>query len=68
LLGAVNQYSDADYYSALIGYCCHNLSNGIAGGKDIIDDENSLPGVNVKASPKSSLLSALFFSEYATNA
>jgi hypothetical protein len=37
---------------------------GFAGGKDIIDDKNSLPGADGEASPKSPLV-ALFFGKYA---
>ncbi|GAI21556.1 unnamed protein product [marine sediment metagenome] len=42
LLRAVNQYSYADYYASLLGYCCHNFAYRATRGKDVINDEGSL--------------------------
>jgi len=68
LLRAVNQYAYADYYTPLLDYCCHNLTDGAAGSEDIINNKNSLTRVNAKASLKSPLCSDRLFGKYATNA
>ena len=65
LLRAVNQYSYADEYASTLIYCCRHFMYGTASGKDIVDNENSFPGADGEASPKSPSVT-LFFGEYAT--
>jgi hypothetical protein len=67
LLRAVNQYAYADYYTPLLGYCCHNFTDGVAGSEDIINNKNALTWVNAKTSPKSPFCSVYLFGKYATN-
>jgi len=67
LLGAINQYSYTDYYTAVLSYCRHNFVNGVTGSKDIIDDENSFTMANAETSLKSPFGASFLFSEYATH-
>ncbi len=63
LLGAVNQYPDADDYATLLGRRRHNFAYGAAGSEKIIHDKDSLAGVNAKSPLKSSPLGALLLGE-----
>jgi len=65
LLGAVNQYPYTDYYTALLGYCRHNLTNGVTCSQDVIDDENSFTGADAETSLKSPFCGAFLFGKNA---
>lgn len=65
LLGAVNQYPDADYYPLLLGYCFHSLTDGATGGEDIINNKDSLTWFNTKISSKGPFGGAGLFGKYA---
>ncbi len=67
LLGAVNQYAYTYYQAALLGYRRHNLAHGVAGGNDIIDDENSLAWADAEASSESPLFGIFLFRKYTAN-
>jgi hypothetical protein len=64
LLGAVNQDAYADHFATLLIYGIYNLAYRVAGGNDVINDEDSLTRVNAEAPPESSLFGAFLFGKY----
>ncbi len=64
LLGAINQDAYADYFTALLGCCVYNLAYRVAGGNDVINDEDSLTRANAEASPESSLCVTFLLGKY----
>lgn len=56
LPGTINQDADADYPTAPSGNRRHDLPDGAAGGQDIVDDEDPLPGTDIEAATEDSFL------------
>ena len=53
LVRAVNQYTHPHDHSTLFGYCRYNIPYRAALGHDIVNDENSLSGLNSGTPPES---------------
>ena len=61
---AINQYADAGYYPALLGYGGYDFADGATRGEHVVYDENPFPRVNAKFSSKDPFSGALLFRKY----
>jgi hypothetical protein len=66
-LRAVNQHAYTDYIATLFSDQVQNLTDGFAGGKDVINNKNSLTGADAKAPLESPSVSTFLFGKYAAH-